>query len=174
MKFTYHKKDELLIHHNFDLSGEFVAGATCVVRNDKGTGRNARAVGDPGQVVYAMDGDRYNPKPYMPQPFPDGVWHIKSPYPVDPNDAEYMYKGPWMIPTDAYQLVQVWDLDSAGGYFRPTDTWVKDWGYAIHFSHSRTTLGCIAMEHEEDILRMKVMVENAIMVGEEVILEVTR
>jgi hypothetical protein len=172
MRYTFSKKEELIKSINFDLSGEQQFNATCIVRNDKGAGRNERPLGDPSQVVYAMTGDRYNPKPYMPQPFPVGAWNIKMPYAVDPNDKEYGYKGPWMIPTDAWQMVQVWSLDAAGGYYKPTDEWVKDWGYALHFSLSRTTLGCIRIVNEGDMMHMKIMVENCILRNEPVILEV--
>ncbi len=172
MKFLYNKKNELITCSNFDLSGGVHFDVTCIVRNNKGTGRNHRALGDPGQVIYAMDGDRYHRRPYMPQTFPLGSWHIKAPYPVSPDDPEYKYKGAWIIPTDAFLMVQVWELDEAGGYLRPTDEWVKDWGYALHFSNSRTTLGCGKIVREPDLMRMKIMVENTIQRNEAILLEV--
>lgn len=172
MKFTYSERDESITALNFDLSGEVRFDATCVVRNDKGEGRNERRLGDPREVVYAMDGDRYNRRPYMPQKFPRGVWHIKQPYAVKPTDPEHEYKGDWIIPTNAWQMVQVWELDSGGGYYRPTDEWVKDWGYALHFSLSRTTLGCIKIVKQPGLMQMKIMVENALMHSEAVLIEI--
>ena len=172
MIFVYEFAKDKIRQCNFDLSVNFEIPATCVVRNDKGKGRNNRALMDPTQVVYAMDGDRYNRHAYMPQQFPRGTWTIKEPYPVDEADPEYKYKGPWMIPTDAFQMVQVWHLHTeTGGYLKPTSEWVKDWGYAIHSSESRTTLGCI-INSEPDLMSMKRRVDDCFYRKEPVYLEV--
>ena len=172
MKFIYRIKHELSTMKYFDLSGEMNVEASCVVRTDKGQGRDHRALADPDEVVYAMDGDRYNPKPYMPRQFPRGVWNVKRPYEVDREDPEYKYKGPWFIPTDASVMVQVWDVDEDGGYKAPTGTWVRDWGYGLHFSESRTTLGCINILRLQQLMQMKVLIDNAIDRNEGVLLEV--
>lgn len=173
MRYTYSFKEQMIVGTHFDLSGGVHYDATCIVRNNEGIGRNSRPIGDPKQVVYAMDGDRYNRRAYMPQRFPRGIWEIGQPYPIAENDPEYSYKGPWIIPTNAFRMVQVWDIDEiSGGYLSPTDEWVKDWGYAIHYSESRTTLGCLAMIHEPELMEMKTRVEEEKLLGQKIFLEV--
>lgn len=86
------------------------------------------------EVVYTMPAPG---KPYMPRPFPKGTWNV-----MRPEMRTDEYKAPWFIPTDAWQWVDVWSLDSKGGYHLPTDDSVKDYGYGLHASTSPTTLGC--------------------------------
>lgn len=76
-------------------------------------------------------------KPYMPRPFPKGMWNVTRP---EPRSDEY--KAPWYIPTDAWQWVDIWELDDKGGYNAPTGAKMKDYGYGLHASTSPTTLGC--------------------------------
>jgi hypothetical protein len=81
--------------------------------------------------------------PYDPLPFPKGLWNITGvEWQKDFGFDKWEY-GSVKIRTDAFQMVNVWELDKDGNYWRPTDKWVKDYGYLIHFSESLTTLGCI-------------------------------
>jgi hypothetical protein len=81
--------------------------------------------------------------PYDPLPFPKGIWNITAvEWQKDYNFDKREY-GDVRIRTDAFQLVNIWELDKDGNYWRPTDKWVKDFGYLIHYSESLTTLGCI-------------------------------
>ena len=123
--------------------GEWIAD--CNVRNEL---TDSRALGDPRQVVYAMTGNRYDRFAYMPRRFPEGTFKVLSITEKDPADT---YTWPYFIHTDACQAVTVWDLDREGGYLRPTSRRVMDYGYGLHHSSSRTTLGCIRIVYEEDV-----------------------
>jgi hypothetical protein len=56
------------------------------------------------------------------------------------------------IRTDAWQRVNVWQLDADGDYLRETDMRVKDMCYWLHYSEFSTTLGCIRLESPEDAI----------------------
>ena len=79
----------------------------------------------------------------------------------DPGDK---YLWPWYIPTNAHQLVAVWELRN-GGYYRATSVQVQDYGYGLHFSKSSTTLGCIRLQKEDDIRALADMVQSDIRLG---------
>jgi hypothetical protein len=88
--------------------------------------------------------------PYDPLPFPGGIWHVtgldwQKEKGFDPNTY-----GPVKIRTDAWQWVNMWDLDADGDYLRETDKRVKDMCYWLHYSTSGTTLGCIRLNSPED------------------------
>ena len=84
--------------------------------------------------------------PYMPRVFPQGVWKLGKPVAkADP------YTAPWFIPTTAWQMVDVWSVDEHGFYGKPTGEKVKDEGYGLHNSTSRTTLGCLKIEKKTDL-----------------------
>lgn len=119
--------------------------ADCNVRNELD---DSRKLGDRTQVVYAMTGNRYDKIPYMPRRFPEGIFNIVSVIEKPPEDT---YKWPFFISTDAWQVVTAWSLEGGGGYLRPTNKKVIDYGYGIHFSSSKTTLGCIRIINEIDL-----------------------
>ena len=122
--------------------------ADCVVRNEL-NGRRPNPEKIPSEeVVYAITADRYHKYPVMPRTFPRGVWSVFKPLPR-PDDE---YLSPFFIPTEAEQYLNVWALDEEGGYDHETDQRVLDLGYGIHFSTSRTTVGCIRIYSEEDLL----------------------
>ena len=119
--------------------------ADCVVRNEL-NGR--RPLHDPTQIIYAITHDPKHKYPVMPRTFPRGTWGVFKPLPR-PDDE---YLSPFFIPTEAEQYLNVWELDEEGGYDHVTDERVLDLGYGVHFSTSRTTVGCIRIYSEEDLL----------------------
>jgi hypothetical protein len=75
-----------------------------------------------------------------------------------------------MIMTDANQPLEVWRIDDDGKYELTTGALVVDWGYGLHYSTSRTTLGCIKITNKKDLLKLVEMIEAE---KEPVIVEVT-
>ena len=90
--------------------------------------------------------------PIQPRTFPLGTWNVHKPLP-----RTSAYLRPYFIPTDAWQMLPVWELDTKGNYKAPTDTCVRDSGYGLHFSTSSTTQGCIRIGALSDLL---FLVEN--------------
>ena len=120
------------------------------------------------EVVRAIIGGMWGP-PYMPRQFPKGEWNIVGiEYTKNPEFA------PIKIKTDAWQNVQVWALDSNGGYDHVIpDKFVEDSGYHLHWAQfSRTTLGCGRVETENEVRRLAELIEPVLKHGEKVILEV--
>ena len=124
-------------------NGKYIE-ASCIVRNELNGWRKKH---DPTQVVRAMCEDPYEKPPVMPRPFPRGTWDVYMPL-----RRTNPYLAPFFIPTSAEQYVEVWALDPEGGYDRPTGEKVLDLGYGIHFSTSNTTVGCIKVHKEEDLI----------------------
>ncbi|MDR3122234.1 MAG: hypothetical protein LBU16_00440 [Treponema sp.] len=88
--------------------------------------------------------------PYDPQPFPKGLWHITGlDWQKEKNFDPRTY-GPVKIRTDAWQWVNVWQLDGYGDYLRETDERVKDTCYWLHYSAFSSTLGCIRLASPKD------------------------
>lgn len=126
-----------------DMAGLYIQGDgrniaySCIVRNELNGERGGQ------DVTHSMpDG-----KPYMPRRFPKGVWTLGRP--VKKTDP---YTAPWFIPTDAWQNLPVWSIDEHGFYGKPTGEMIKDVGYGLHCSTSRTTLGCIKLLDLKDLL----------------------
>ena len=114
-------------------------------------------------IVRTLPGD----KPYDPLPFPKGVWKVGTPRArIDP------YKAPFFVPTNAFQSVEIWEVEDRA-YTRPTGEFTRDEGYGLHFSTSRTTLGCVKIEDERDVLWIVDRIEGAFGKGESVEMEVT-
>ena len=114
-------------------------------------------------IVRTMPGDL----PYDPREFPKGVWEVGK-----PRSRTDPYKRPYFIPTNATQEVEVWATEDRA-YTKPTGETDRDEGYGIHFSESRTTLGCVKVESERDLLWVVDHVEKALKGGESVEMEVT-
>lgn len=131
--------------------------ADCVVRNEL-NGRRAKH--DPSQIVRAMAHDPYHKPPVMPRPFPEGTWGIYK-----PRARHDPYLAPYFIPTDAEQILPVWELDENGGYDHATAHMVLDMGYGIHFSTSRTTVGCIRIYEESDLLWLVHVINERLLTG---------
>jgi len=132
------------------LTGEFIAfdkaiSVTNVVRNELGKSNNFRAL---NEVVYSEALDGKKGPAYYPRTFPSGNWLIKNiiDHPDQIRDA-YLY--PFFIATNAHQLVQTREV--VDGKYAEIDGLVEDYGYGIHHSTSRTTLGCIKVIEETDL-----------------------
>lgn len=96
--------------------------------------------------------------PYMPRRFPVGRWKVGKPVAHKPEES-YLY--PFFIPTDAWQIVEIWKLKANGQYDKPTGATYTDSGYGLHFSTSPTTLGCIRIEKIDDLLWLVSLIRNS-------------
>jgi lipoprotein-anchoring transpeptidase ErfK/SrfK len=84
--------------------------------------------------------------PYSPQPFPRGLWTITEIERRKNGNFDRGIYGDVKIRTDAYQQVEIWELDRDGDYHKPTGQYAFDTGYLLHESpRSSTTLGCIRL-----------------------------
>ena len=104
---------------------------TCDIRNEL----NHRRTLDE-KPVYTENKNGSVGSPYMPRPFPLGVWKVLAILP-----KKHEYEAPEFISTDAHQLVDVWSVVD-GHYGENTHFQVSDFGYGWHNSTSMTTLGC--------------------------------
>ena len=114
------------------------------------------------EVVYSIPGKQ----PYDPVTFPKGKWMVERP--VKKTDK---YMAPWFIPTSAWTEVSVYGADKIG-YTIPTGHVTIDRGYGLHFSTSGTTLGCIRIAKESDLLLLVELINKVLDAGEPVVLEV--
>jgi hypothetical protein len=137
---------------------------------------------DRNEVAYSVNADRSRGFPYMPRPFPRGLWRVtgvewtggEDPRTKDRN-APYRVNPYWPVKilTDAHQRLPVWKLDGEGGYERETDALIEDWGYALHYGNgSLSTLGCGNIATAEQAGLLGKLVEGALRGGEEIQLEV--
>jgi hypothetical protein len=118
-------------------------------------------------VVYSIP-DRC---PYDPQHFPKGLWSVtgvrwQKDRKFDPNTY-----GPVKILTDAWQMVEVWELDEEGDYLRAVSRMVKDTCYWLHASVFNTTLGCIRLAGPLDAIEIATVIQASLERGEPVQLE---
>jgi len=104
--------------------------------------------------------------PYDPRPFPKGLWK-RDKYKFD----EWEY-GDVKIRTNAWQSVNVWELDRDGNYLRETRESVIDYGYLLHYSESTTTLGCIRIATKEEAKILAGFIQKYLNLGEAVQIEV--
>ena len=101
------------------------------------------------EVVYTDGTTVPNGLPYMPEPFPAGIFNILS---VEKMDDDSLF-WPYLIRTDAERVLPVWELDEHERYLRPSARTFVDRGLHIHHARyknkdgilvpSRTTHGCI-------------------------------
>jgi len=138
--------------------------ADCVVRNELNGWRRKH---DPKEVIRAMAHDPYHKPPVMPRPFPAGEWNVYA-----PRERRDPYLAPYFIPTDAEQTLTVWALDKKGGYDHATDETVLDVGYGLHFSTSTSTVGCIRIFEQADLLWLVESIKACLSRGESVRLSV--
>lgn len=99
---------------------------------------------------------------YMPRQFPKGKWRVTYVKAADPNDT---YLWPYFIGTDATQKVEEWSTTWDGRYEGKTGRVVDDYGYGLHYSSSNTTLGCIRIEKQKDLVVLADMVQAALLDG---------
>jgi hypothetical protein len=127
-------------------------GVTNNVRNELNGLRTS------SEVVYSTNQDGKNGKPYYPRKFPVGQWYITDIVAHDKKKADgtptepYLY--PFFLATNAHQTVPVYKLEIVNDKEKlgSPDGTVEDWGYGIHHSTSSTTLGCIKIVKEDDLL----------------------
>lgn len=133
-----------------------VINVSCIVRNETNNRRKDEVV-------------RSIPKglPIQPRTFPTGTWNVHRPL---ARTSDYLK--PFFIPTDAWQMLPVWELDAKGNYRAPTDVCVRDEGYGLHFSTSRTTQGCIKTLNLVDLLFLVEHINKALDNKDTVILTV--
>ena len=110
--------------------------------------------------------------PYDPRPFPAGVWEITGVEWQKDKRFDFDTYGPVKIRTDAFHLVKVWELDKEGDYKRELENEVQDYGYLLHYSLSKTTLGCIRLGSAGAAETLGKLVERVLQSGEKVELEV--
>lgn len=164
MLLRWNRKESILYIAGLE-DAEYVATST--VRNEL-NGR--RRLHDPKEVVRAVVNGQYGPA-YMPRPFPTGIWHITGIEIIHDESSEYW---PLKIKTDAQQEVETWALDDAGGYAHPTGETVTDGGYWLHWTPSKTTLGClrIGTDNAEQVRELAGFISAALDRREVVVLEV--
>ena len=143
MTITY-KRDE-----NKLLFGSKVFTVTNTVRNEL---NGLRRLHEASEVRFTVNADRAPGKPYMPRKFPKGVWEITAvEYQKDEKFDLHDY-GLVRIRTNAHQKVQLWSLGPDGGYDKPLQEFVEDFGYLFHYSESSTTLGCGRIDSQPNAL----------------------
>jgi hypothetical protein len=103
--------------------------------------------------------------PYDPQPFPKGLWRITGLDWEREKRFDPRTYGPVKIRTNAWQWVNVWQLDADGDYFLETDQRVKDICYWLHYSAFSTTLGCIRLASPEDAVAIANSIAEALQDG---------
>jgi len=162
MNLRFYQSEKLLEAH-IDGKVRDIA-ADCIVRNEVNGWRRKH---DPKEVVRAMTHDPYRKPPIIPRPFPFGEWNVYSPRP-----RRDKYLAPYFIPTDAEQFLPIWALDEDGGYDHATAKKVLDIGYGLHFSTSTTTVGCIRIWEEADLLWLVQHIKEQLSCGEKVRLSV--
>ena len=145
------------------LKDRFVA--TSDVRNEI-NGR--RKLGVAKEVVRAVVNGQWGP-PYMPRHFPFGTWDIVEVEPITDRKSEFW---PIKIRTTAHQLVKVWRTGATGGYLVVSPETVDDSGYHLHWTPSKTTLGCIRIgtDSPEQIRALAGYISAALDKGEHVTL----
>lgn len=141
MKLSWDKADDFL------LAGDRKIRCWSKVRNEL-NGLRPRT-GKP-DVFYTTTIGGNKGVPSMPRAFPVGKWKILGiiPHPDRANDG---YLWPFYIATDAWQMLDEWELDSNGVYERKTGKRVPDYAYGLHFSSSDWTQGCIRIGSESDL-----------------------
>jgi hypothetical protein len=110
--------------------------------------------------------------PYDPMPFPKGTWNVTGMDWQKEKRFDPKTYGPVKIRTDAWQMVNVWELDNDRDYLKETSRQVKDTCYWLHYSESGTTLGCIRIASPEDAVKIANIIRQALTDCEPVTLEV--
>jgi hypothetical protein len=101
--------------------------------------------------------------PYDPRPFPAGVWKVTGVEWQKDKGFDFKTYGPVKIRTDAWQLVEVWELDAEGDYLKENGEFAKDFGYLLHYCVSATTLGCIRLSTVYEAELLGKVIEKALL-----------
>jgi hypothetical protein len=143
---TWHKEDSFLY------AGDKQILCWSKVRNELNGLRPKKGIPD---LVYSMGENGRKEYPVMPRSFPVGVWQITGFNDHSKVDAKGMpedgYLYPVFIATNAYAMLDIWDLDENGGYLKNTREKCKDYFYGLHFSTSEWTQGCIRIGYQADV-----------------------
>lgn len=135
MRFIWHRDQGILELHDSKI---FVQ---CHVRNELNGERQLNE-----KAVFTERKNGSEGLPYMPRPFPLGLWNVQKPLPkTNP------YEAPFFIPTDAHQQVEFWLINTDGSYNKPSGQQIEDYGYGLHCSTSQTTLGCGRVINRSDL-----------------------
>ncbi|QQO10139.1 hypothetical protein [Breznakiella homolactica] len=129
---------------------------SCMVRNELNHERKSH------ELVYSIP-DKH---PIQPRPFPPGKWRI-----TEPRERTDPYLAPFYIPSDAYQMLPVWEVEN-GLYKAPTDSFTRDCAYGLHYSTSRSTQGCIKILDREHLLFLADTISDLLRAGNEIYIEV--
>ena len=137
--------------------------ASCNVRHEL-NGR--RPLHDRNQVQYTIP-VQGSPMPYMPRQYPSGIHGITA---VEwTTDPEYE---PAKIRTTATRDVFLWRVDNKGGYDCPSGAVQTDSAYHIHYTKSKTTLGCIRCNNRNNMIKLAKIIENELAEDRPIFLEV--
>jgi hypothetical protein len=110
------------------------------------------------EVVFSTDQNGANGKPYYPRQFPAGQWYITDIVAHDKKKADGSPAEPYLFPfflqTNAHQSVPVYKLEIVNDKQKigAPDGMREDWLYGLHYSTSSTTLGCIKIVKQDDLL----------------------
>jgi len=147
--------------------GTLVAnGATFAITNRVRTVRDGTRARD--EVVRSIPGGL----PYDPQTFPRGLWNVTGIEWQKDKGFDPKTYGPVKIRTDAWRLVNAWELDKDGCYLGETARQARDEAYLLHYSASATTLGCIRLASPDDAEFLARVIQRLLDRGEAVQLEV--
>jgi hypothetical protein len=123
---------------------------------------NIRTLRDGTRKAYEVVRSIPDNLPYDPRPFPKGLWRITGLDWQKEKKFDYRTYGPVKIRTDAWQMVNAWQIDVDGDYRRETDRRVKDICYWLHYSAFKTTLGCIRLDSPEDAVALANTIARAL------------
>lgn len=141
MTLSWHKTD------SFMYAGDKKIYCWSKVRNELNKLRPRRDIPD---IVWSFGPNGEKEHPVMPRPFPAGVWKITG-FKEHPDAINDSYLYPVFIATDAYAILDIWELDKDGRYLRNTGEKCKDYLYGMHFSSSETTTGCLRIGYIADV-----------------------
>lgn len=137
MTLLWHRKDM------FMTAGERKIECWSKVRNEL---NKLRPIPGQHDICISSDG-----QPVMPRPFPSGTWRITGfkEHPDPKWNSGYLY--PVFIATDAFNILDVWELDDQGFYLRPAYKTTRDYANGLHFSTSAYSHGCLRIAKEDDV-----------------------
>ena len=111
-------------------------------------------------------------KPFDPQGFPKGLWNITGLTWQQKGDLKFRTYGEVRILTDAWQWVDIWELDENGDYLRSTEEKVRDSGYSLYYSVYSSVLRGIKFNDQNDALLIAKVIQNSFLKKEKVQIEI--
>ena len=165
MKIIFTWKQLIIMNNNIEITRY---NADCNIRHELNGRRLLHNVND---VVYTFP-EHGHRKPYMPRQFPSGIFKITELEWIKEDDPQYKTYGPVKIKTNATRLVFTWDLDYKGGYDKNSGKIQEDKAYWIHYTDSKTTLGCIRCIDKQNMISLAHIIEPVLENNDEAMLEV--